>query len=226
MSPKSLFETDGVPNVLPRGPHGLDREVVLASQRGRLLTAFVELAAEKGYNSVTIADIVGQAGTAKRTFYQHFEDKQDCFIQAFDVAGAAVVTEIVRAGDEVDDPIERIEVGVRAYLEAMQEMPYFAKLFLTESLAAGPTIAARWMGWVELLADGLVRWREESRAKHPEVPSLTRDQAVGVISGLNELVRFQILQHDVAAIAEIADDLIDLAVALLTADVSLRPHHR
>ena len=225
MSPKSLFESDGVPNVLPRGPHGLDRDVVLASQRGRLLTAFVELASEKGYNAVTIADIVGHAGTAKRTFYQHFEDKQECFTQAFDVAGAAVITEIVKAGDAVDDPIERIEVGVRAYLSAMQEMPYFAKLFLTESLAAGPQIAARWMGWIELLADGLVRWRDESRVKHPEVPALTRRQAIGVISALNELVRFEILKHDVPAVAEIADELVDLAVGLLTADVSPRPRH-
>lgn len=225
MSPKSLFEADGVPKVLPRGPHGLDREVVLASQRGRLLTSFVELAAEKGYNAVTIADIVSRAGTAKRTFYEHFADKQDCFIQAFDVAGGAIITEIVRAGDESDDPIERIEVGVRAYLDAMQQMPYFARLFLTESLAAGPEIAARWVGWIELLADGLVRWRDESRQKHPEVPALTRRQAVGVISALNELVRFEILKNDVAAVASIADELVDLAVGLLTADVAPRPHH-
>lgn len=225
MNPKSLFETDGVPNVLPRGPHGLDREVVLASQRGRLLTSFVEQAAEKGYNQVTIADIVRHAGTAKRTFYQHFADKQDCFIQAFDVASGAVITDIVRAGDAVEDPIQRIEVGVRAYLDAMQEMPYFAQLFLTESLAAGPEIAGRWMGWIELLADGIVGWRDESRAKHPEIPALTRRQAIGVLSALNELVRFEMHRSGVEAIVDIADELVDLAVGLLTADVSPRPHH-
>ncbi|MBI5311378.1 MAG: TetR/AcrR family transcriptional regulator [Actinobacteria bacterium] len=225
MTPKSLFETEGVPNVLPRGPHGLDREVVLASQRGRLLTAFVEQAAEKGYNQVTIADIVRHAGTAKRTFYQHFADKQDCFIQAFEVASAAIITEIVRAGDATDDPIKRIEVGVSAYLEAMSEMPYFAQLFLTESLAAGPEIAARWMGWIELLADGIVGWRDESREKHPEIPPLTRRQAIGVISALNELVRFEILRNGVDSIGAIADELVDLAIGLLTADVAPRPHH-
>ena len=58
---------------------------MLASQRGRLLSAFVALAADRGVGAVTISDIVRQAGTAKRTFYEHFRDKDDCFLQAFEV---------------------------------------------------------------------------------------------------------------------------------------------
>lgn len=222
----SPFVVAGVPTVLPRGPHGLDREVVMASQRGRLLSAFVEVAAEKGYNAVTIADIVRKAGTAKRTFYEHFADKEDCFVQAFDVTSQVVVSALVAAADPVHDPIRRIEVGVQAYLDAMRSMPYFAKLFLTESIAAGPMVADRWMNWIDLLAEGLISWRNESRVDHPEVPKLTKMQAVAVLSAINELLRFEIRRNGVEGIPGIADELIDVAVAFLTTDVVNRPRPR
>jgi AcrR family transcriptional regulator len=213
------FAVAGIPNTLPRGPHGLDRDVVMASQRGRLLSAFVEEASEKGYNAVTIADIVRRAGTAKRTFYQHFTDKEDCYLQAFDVTSRLLITDLVRAADVADDPIDRIRVGVGAYLDSMRQMPYFAKLFLTESLAAGAAIADRWMSWVDLLADGLVGWRNESRVTHPEVPPMTKMQAVAVISGINELIRFEIRRNGVEGLADVQSELTDLAVALFTTDV-------
>lgn len=214
------FAIAGVPSLLPRGPHGLNRDVVLASQRGRLLSAFVEEASEKGYYSVTIADIVRRAGTAKRTFYQHFTDKEDCFLQAFDVTSQVLITDLVRAADVADDPIERIRVGIGAYLESMRQMPYFAKLFLTESLAASPAIADHWMNWVDLLADGLVGWRVESRVTHPEVPAMTRMQAIAVLSGINELLRFEARRSGVEGIKDIQGELTELAVALFTAEVA------
>ncbi|MDO8631562.1 MAG: TetR/AcrR family transcriptional regulator [Phycisphaerales bacterium] len=222
MSTESPFETAGVPAVLPRGPHGLDRDVVMASQRGRLLTAFVDEASEQGYHSVTIADVVARAGTAKRTFYEHFRDKEDCFVEAFKAGTTIVISAIVRAGDAADDPIERIEVGVRAYLDALIEIPNFARLLLTDVIGGGAPVARRWMRWMELLADGLIAWRNESRLNHPDLPEITKMQAVTVLSGINELLRWEIERVGVDGISAVADELIDTAIGLLTADVS---HH-
>lgn len=194
----------------------------MASQRGRLLTAFVDEAAEKGYHSVTIADIVARAGTAKRTFYEHFRDKEDCFLETFKAGTTIVISAIVRAGDEADDPIERIEVGVRAYLGALMEIPNFARLLLTDVIGGGAPVAHRWMEWMELLADGLITWRNESRAKYPDLPEITKMQAVTVLSGINELLRWEIERAGMEGIEAVADELIDTAIGLLTADVS---HH-
>lgn len=219
---ESPFEAAGVPTVLPRGPHGLDRDVVMASQRGRLLTAFVDEAAEKGYHTVTISDIVARAGTAKRTFYEHFRDKEGCFLQAIEAGTAIVISAIVKAGDAVEDPIERIEVGVRAYLDTLVEMSNFTRLLLTDAIGGGQPVALRWKQWMELLADGLVTWRRESRVKHPDLPEISKLQAVTVLSGINELLRFEIQHGGIDGISTIADELIDTAIGLLTADVS---HH-
>ncbi len=193
----------------------------MASQRGRLLSAFVEVAGEKGYHAVTIQDIVGRAGTAKRTFYEHFQDKDECFTQAFTVGSSSMVSAIVQAAEPVEDPIERIAVGTRAYLEYLASHAAYSRFFLIEGPTVGTNLSDTWIGWVEALADVLVVWRRESRQKHPEVPEMTRMQALAGISAINEVARIKLYRDGVEGILEIADELVDLAVALFT--VKLHP---
>lgn len=217
--PGDPFKNPEAPAELPRGPHGLDREVVMASQRGRLLSAFVEVAGEKGYHATTIQDIVGRAGTAKRTFYEYFRDKDECFAQAFAEGSASLVAAIVDAAEPVEDPIERIAVGVRTYLDYLSTHSAFSRFFLTEGITAGPELAEAWLRWIERLGDVLVLWRRESRQAHPEVPEMTKMQAVAVLSAINEVARITIHRVGVDGLPGITDELVDLAMALFTAEL-------
>lgn len=67
---------------LPRGRHGLPRELVERSQRERLLAAVVQVTVAKGYESTTVADILGEAGVGRESFYELFNDKLDCMLAA------------------------------------------------------------------------------------------------------------------------------------------------
>ena len=67
---------------LPRGRHGLPRELVTRSQRERLLAAVVRVAAANGYESTSVADILEEAGVGRESFYELFEDKRDCLLAA------------------------------------------------------------------------------------------------------------------------------------------------
>ncbi|HEY6759216.1 MAG TPA: helix-turn-helix domain-containing protein [Baekduia sp.] len=214
----SPFQAPDAPVVLPRGPHGLARDVVLASQRGRLLSAFVTLAAERGVAAVTISDIVRAAGTAKRTFYEHFRDKDDCFLQAFEVASELMVGTVVDTVAAEPDPVRRIDAGARAYLDALVAHPEFARLFLTHMRAGGPQLAQRWTAWVDALAGVLVQWRVESRAVHPELHELTPLQATAAIAAVNEIVSITLLREGIDGIAGVTDELVAVAIAFLTAD--------
>ena len=93
-----MAERSEIPRRLPRGSHGLDRELVAASQRTRLLDAVGRAVADKGYSGATIDDIVRAAGVSKMTFYQHFRDKEDCFVAAYEAAGEELF-ERVRAAN-------------------------------------------------------------------------------------------------------------------------------
>ena len=74
---------------LPRGRHAAPREVVWESQRGRLLAAMAEVVASKGYGAVAVRDVIARAGVSRKTFYEHFDNKEECFLAAYD-AGVEV----------------------------------------------------------------------------------------------------------------------------------------
>ena len=70
---------------LPAGRHGLPREVVAENQRERLLNGVVDAVAEHGYNATTIGAITEAAKISRRTFYEHFKDKEGCFLAAYEM---------------------------------------------------------------------------------------------------------------------------------------------
>ena len=61
---------------LPAGRHGLPREFIVQNQRERIVTALVDTVAERGYNATTVANITKAASVSRRTFYEHFADKE------------------------------------------------------------------------------------------------------------------------------------------------------
>lgn len=203
---------------MPRGRHKLDRTAVLASQRGRLIAAFARLAADHGYDNVTIIDIVSLAGTSKRTFYEHFKDKEDCLLQTFEVARELVFSAVISAAEPVgDDSVERARVGVRAYVKTMAENPDLAKLFLSESMATGPDLADQWLDAVDAMATVVHAWRVQSREQRPEVPELPLLRAQMIFHGLNESIAMIAHRDGIEAVVERGEELVDEVIALLLA---------
>src|SRR5437763_11285936 len=105
---------------LPRGRHGLSREQVVGSQRGRIFRAMAETMARKGYAATSVSEVLRAAGVSRETFYEQFSSKEECFIAAFEAAVGSVLGAVVGGpGDEARAPLERFERGLRAYLDAL-----------------------------------------------------------------------------------------------------------
>ncbi len=125
------------------GRNGLGHEQVAEIQRARILAAIVELVAERGVSGVTIARIVAGSGVSRRTFYELFKDREDCFVAAFEQA-------VERASRYVRDVIDpqaswaaRIRVSLIALLSFLDAEPFMARLLIVESLGAGPRALQR-----------------------------------------------------------------------------------
>jgi AcrR family transcriptional regulator len=129
---------------LPRGRHHLPREQVLASQRDRMLRAMADAVAEKGFARVTVADVISRAGVSRETFYEHFADKEACFLAALD-DGARTLLRILSSvlAHAAGDPIERLDLMLNAYLNTLAAEPAFTKAFLIDAYGAGPTATGR-----------------------------------------------------------------------------------
>jgi AcrR family transcriptional regulator len=122
---------------------------VAASQRTRLLEAVGRAVADKGYAAATIDDIVGDAGVSKKTFYEHFNDKLDCFLAAYEAASDELLEHMTAAQEAAlpretgSDPVSRewlarTRAGIHAYLRWLAAEPALARVFLIEIAAAGP----------------------------------------------------------------------------------------
>jgi AcrR family transcriptional regulator len=204
-----------IPRRLPRGLHGLDRDVVTASQRTRLLEAVGRAVAEKGYAGTTIDDIVRGAGVSKKTFYEHFRDKEDCFVAAYEAASDQLLGRVREAQSTRQGWLERTRAGIRAYLRWIAGEPALARVFLIEVAAAGPLAAERRVQlrdrYVELMRD----LGDDARAEMPDLPRLPTEVFHALVAAVDELVVRRIRASSATGLPELEPVLLYLHVALL-----------
>ena len=106
--------------VLPRGRHAAPRAVVRETQRARMLDAMVHAVADKGYARVTVADVIEGAGVSRKTFYEQFTNKEDCFLAAYDAGVDGLLAAIDEALDALaPDWLAGSRRAVEVYLTAM-----------------------------------------------------------------------------------------------------------
>lgn len=212
---KTSNKASVIPRILPRGRHKLDPQLVAASQRQRLIEAITELVAEKGYPDVTIGDIVARAGTAKRTFYDHFADKLQCFLAALDLITDSLLASSARLFSVSGTVRERCEYSLRGYLEILASMPNTARVFYLESIAAGPEAVTRRFAVHLKFARNIVAL-SRSTSLEGEGQELSELHALAVVGALNQLIYSQLHENGPDSLLEIADDVVQIAVAFLT----------
>lgn len=145
---------------LPRGRHGLPRELVTRSQRERLLAAVVRSTAAKGYAATTVAAILEEAGVGRETFYELFDDKRSCALAAHRILADDLAEKVRAAYTQPGDWPERTRGALAATLEWFAADPAAAKFMLVELAAMGPESRVRFQAefsrFVSLLDEGLV----------------------------------------------------------------------
>ncbi|OLT28347.1 hypothetical protein BJF79_10955 [Actinomadura sp. CNU-125] len=185
---------------LPPGRHGLSREQVSASQRARLVAAMAELAAEKGYPAVAVADVLKRAGVSRLTFYQHFSDKAACFDAAYDTATGALLERVTGALREDTGRWESIERAAGAYLDALAAEPVLARLFLVEAYAAGPEFLRRRIALQSSVVDAIA---EFVGARTPR----QRLACEAMLGAVVSMATSRVVQDDFAALTALREPL-------------------
>ena len=204
-----------IPRRLPRGSHGLARGVVAASQRARLLEAVGRAVADKGFAAATIDDIVRGAGVSKMTFYEHFSDKEDCFLAAYEAAAEELFLRVRDAHGTGEDWLERTRAGIAAYLRWLAAEPALARVFLIEVAAAGPRAAVARERLRDRYALLMRDLQEEARAEIPALPELPVEIFHAVVAAVDSLVVRRLREGAGSELPELEPILLYLQVALL-----------
>ncbi len=161
-----------------------------AGHRERLIAAMATSIEEKGYRDTTVADVVRIARTSRRNFYEHFADRDACFLALFDATNEAMMREIADAV-QPDRPLdEQVDRAVDAYIDNVAATPALYRSFVRELPGLGQAGADRGLATLERFAEMLVGFVESGRQAQPELElrPLTMDTAIIIVGGLRELL--------------------------------------
>ncbi len=160
------------------GHHGLQRAQVMGIQRSRMIAATVEAVGELGYARMTVADVIGRARVSRKTFYDVFADREDCFLLAFEEQlGRASL--IAREAYEHEGSWRAgIRSALARLLVLMDQEPAVARLCVIDTLAGGPRVLARRGELLEELATA-IDWGRSCSERGREPSPLTAEAIVG-----------------------------------------------
>jgi len=200
------------------------RTAVWANQRARMLDAMARAVAAKGYARVSVADVVQLAGVSRRTFYEQFRDKEDCFLVAYETGSEALIGEMLAAVARLENPDwrTRLRASMEVYTATLAAEPDLARVFLIDVLGAGPKA-------VELRRRVYERYVEQYRV----LSALAAEEDPGIapvpdlflralVGGIGELVQAQILDHGAEKVTDLTADLLALVTAIFEGTARLR----
>ena len=176
----------------------------------------VRAVAEKGYGRVAVADVIEGAGVSRKTFYEQFANKDECFLAAYDAGVDGLLAAIDEALAELaPDWLAAARRAVEVYLATMAASPAFARAFLIEVLGAGPDALARRDIVQRRFAEQLAGIHRRARADIPEIPELGEHTFRAAVGAVNELVTAHVLERGADTLPELTDTILDVHLALL-----------
>jgi AcrR family transcriptional regulator len=201
--------------VLPRPLHRDIRAEISASQHGRLLVAMADVVAEQGYAVTTVADVVKAAGVSRRTFYEHFADKEACFLAAYEHGVDAMAAELRERFERDESWRARVEDVLDVFLGALASEPGFARAFLVEMWAAGPAAFARHLEVLDQFHALLRAIHEQARAERPDVVPISDTVIAAVAGGITRIATTHLLEGRAEELAELKPELLRFGLPLL-----------
>jgi len=195
---------------LPPGRHGLPREFVTHNQRERLIAGIAEAIAEHGYSGTTIAHITRAAAVSRRTFYEHFSSKDECFVASYDTVMTELRDRVSTAFDEAEEWPEAIKAGIATMLEFLAAEPNLARLCVVEALVAGPAVVERYDAAIQSFVPYFKKGRE---GRSPEVLSrLSPTTEEALVGGMVSLISRRIIAGRTEELEELLPDLVEFTL--------------
>jgi AcrR family transcriptional regulator len=178
----------------PSGVRKLPSDLVRAIQRERLIVAMLNAAAELGYLETNVQDVIDRAGVSRPTFYEHFSNKEDCFLAAFDTSAARLRQNLdvaTRKGGNVWR--DRVRYALEALLRFASRESDTARMMVVEARAASATAVRR---RVELMDDLAKCLHFQAQELLPESDSQTPVTASGIVGGIESLLYSRLCKQE------------------------------
>jgi AcrR family transcriptional regulator len=205
-------------------------EPALGDHRGRLIEAMAGAVSAAGLRGTTVADVVRLARTSRRSFYEHFADRESCFLAVVEAVNRDLMAAVAQSVARAREPEAKIDQAVAAFLERIAAEPTLFQSLIRELPGLGDRGAERQREVVQSFAHLLVSLIETERREHPAltVDPLTLDVATIIVGGLRELVVTAIAEgRDVRELRQAAATVVKAVLLRAAADgASPQRRHR
>jgi AcrR family transcriptional regulator len=180
------------------------REQVRSRQRVALAVAMIDAVAEKGYRATTVGDVIIRAGVSRKTFYEHFANKQECFLTTYDQISARAIRRMEQAYQEADGWPGGVEAAIRALFEAAIANPGAVRLILLEINALGAAGIER----RERSNLHYERFIRDALKRAPGKGTLSDAVLKAVIGGLNRILYRRVRRGERVRLLALVPDLV------------------
>ncbi|HMH47386.1 MAG TPA: TetR/AcrR family transcriptional regulator [Solirubrobacteraceae bacterium] len=200
------------PSGRPRRPtrsRARDRERSRAAQRLRLALALIDEIADNGYHATRVADVIARAGVSRKTFYEHFANKQECLLVTFDMIADEGMRRVEHAYRQAHGWPGRVEAAIRALFESVIDNPGALRLSLLEIAAVGPPGIAR----RERSLERYERFIRDALELAPGDGTVSETVLMAVIGGLNRVLYRRVLRGQDAELLALVPDLTSWATS-------------
>lgn len=157
---------------------------MVRNQQTRIVDGLAKVMARKGYGATSVADVLAEAGVSRRTFYEHYRSKEDCFLKAFDAVAAGFAQRIEESYREPGDWPQRVTRALATLLDVLRREPELARMCMVESLSAGAPALGRYA----VTLDRFERLFADAARRSPHGDRLPPHLPRVVVGGISSLV--------------------------------------
>lgn len=183
--------------------------------KDRLLSALVTAMATKSYRDVTLADITSSAMVSRRTFYEHFKNKDECLLALARTTSQKIMKSIISSYDPSDDWPQTVTKVTSGYLQFIAEHPTLMYALYVEVAALGQSGLEIRREISHTFAEFLSQQTKLKLASSALDHALTKQEALALVAGINELILQTIIGKESPDIATAVTKLNDVASSLI-----------
>jgi AcrR family transcriptional regulator len=178
----------------------------LTGKRQRILQGMLEAVGSQGYGQATVEDAIRNAGLYRQAFYDHFADKEDCYLQALDAGSAWVELAMREAAAEEIAWRPQLRGALTGLLRFLDRQPAVGRALLVEVHAAGPNAVGKRTEAMGRAAEAVDLAREEGDSHAPAI------SAEAVVAGILAVLHTRLTANKTTGFAHLLPELMYLAV--------------
>jgi AcrR family transcriptional regulator len=199
--------TSAAPAIAPDG------HTAPAEFRPRLLAGMAAAIRERGFRQSTVADVVRHARTSRRTFYEHFASKQDCYVALLRESNAEMVGQIAAAVDPHASWDTQVRQAIGAWISASESEPAITLSWIREIPSLGDDARQLQRDFLEAFIELIQTLSDNPELRAAGVQPVSRPVAVMLLGGLRELMAITV--EDGARLGDIMAVAVEATMAMI-----------